>query len=486
VESALLRKYSQVFQSNRLGAKACELYAQRRRALLENLSSLCVFAGVDRFPGGEEVWSYSYDRHIQDPAFLYLTGVNQPGAFLALDPQASDPDAREVLFLPAKQSDREFWDGAMLGLAEDAGESLAEMQVLTGFATILPARLFWNWVRERLPKLHRDHVFAFWHEYLDPLSHKLRQTKTDHNWVLHTKLQKVMQRVAPQMELRSVAPLHMHLRIPLDKARVAMAKTAQVWTRDAFTSTLKEFDSFENEREVAAFIEREMRKNGDDGLAFPTIVACANNACTLHYVKSDEPLIEGRLLLLDFGVRCGSLCSDISRTIPVGGRFNPLQRLLYEIVLDTQRNHQANVKPGRTLRELNLQAWDYLEELLRVRFLSKGGHMRREYPRKLVGAVNPNQPLSKGPHGISHLIGEQVHEGDPFRTYQDHPLRPGMMISNEPGLYGHFVAEIGGERYEETIGIRIEDDLLVTAKGCLNLSQGIPKDPAELELLLQH
>jgi Xaa-Pro aminopeptidase len=262
-----------------------------------------------------------------------------------------------------------------------------------------------------------------------------------------------------------------------------MAKQVQVWTKQAFETTLRDLHTMQNERDVAASLEYEFRKRSDDGLAFPTIVASGDNACTLHYAKCDEGLMNGRLLLLDFGVRHGSLCSDISRTVPIGGKFNPLQRLLYQIVLDTQAFHQNQVKPGKTLRELNLKAWEYLEELLRVRFLAKGGQMQRQYPRQ---PLDPSKPFSKGPHGISHLIGEQVHEGDPFRAYQDKPLRAGMMISNEPGLYGTFIAKFDGIRYEETIGIRIEDDLLITAKGCQNLSQDIPKNPDELELLLNH
>jgi len=478
VLSALLRKYSQVFQSAWLGTSPREVYAQRRRVLLDNLSSVCVFAGVERIPGSEESWSYNYDRHIQDPAFLYLTGINQPGCLLVLDPLAPKGSAHEILFLPPKRSEREFWDGAMLGVPkDDDAVVLQEMRDLTGFSDIRSAKDFHAWIRDRVTHLRRNHLFAYWHEYVDAQSQELRQGQNDHNWELRVRLQKLLKQNAPQVQLRTVAPLHMHHRIPLDAKRVHMARTAQTWTRDAFIETLQELPKLRNERDVRLLLEYKLQRQSDDGLAFPTIVASGDNACTLHYVKDDEPLQPGRLLLLDFGVRCGSLCSDISRTIPQGGRFNPLQRLLYQIVLDTQKYHQAAVKPGKTLRELNRAAWEHLELLLTTRFLSKGGHMRRQYPLR---------PESKGPHGISHLIGEQVHEGDAFRVYQDQPLRPGMMISNEPGLYGFFQAEFEGKVYAETIGIRIEDDLLVTSRGCSNLSAQIPKEVEDLELILTH
>jgi len=475
---ALLRKYSQVFLSARLGTTPSAVYAQRRRVLLENLSSVCVFAGVERIPGNEESWSYNYDRHIQDPAFLYLTGINQPGCLLVLDPLAPKGQPQEYLFLPLKRTEREFWDGAMLGVPMDGDESvLQDMHTLTGFSEILPAKDFHAWMRNRVAHLRRNHLFAYWHEYLDAQTQELHQVQVDHNWELRNRLLKLLKQCAPQVQLRSVAPMHMHHRIPLDAKRIAMAREAQGWTRTAFVELLQQFSNLKNERDVRLLLDHELQRQSDDGLAFPTIVAGGDNACTLHYVKDDEALELGRLLLLDFGVRCGSLCSDISRTIPIGGRFNPLQRLLYQVVLDTQKHHQAAVKPGKTIRELNQSAWEYLEEQLRVRFLSKGGQMRRQYPL---------HPESKGPHGISHLIGEQVHEGDAFRVYQDQPLRPGMMISNEPGLYGFFQAEFGGKLYAETIGIRIEDDLLVTSRGCTNLSAQIPKEVDDLELILIH
>jgi Xaa-Pro aminopeptidase len=183
-------------------------------------------------------------------------------------------------------------------------------------------------------------------------------------------------------------------------------------------------------------------------------------------MKKDCEIENGNLILLDFGCRYNTVCSDISRTIPANGKFNPLQALLYNIVLDTQKFHEKNVKPGLTLKELGKKAWDYLEELLAIRFTSKGGVAKRSYIIR--------------PHGISHLIGDIVHEGDKSRAYLEDPLKPGMLISNEPGIYGCFELEINGILYSEHIGIRIEDDLLITKNGCENLSKEIPKEIKEI------
>jgi len=215
-----------------------------------------------------------------------------------------------------------------------------------------------------------------------------------------------------------------------------------------------------------------MLSQTNNGLAFPSIVATGKNACTLHYAKKDCEIKDGNLILMDFGCRYNAVCCDISRTVPANGKFNPLQKLLYNIVLDTQKFHEKNVRAGLTLKELGKKAWDYMEKLLEERFTAKGGKMKRRYVEK--------------PHGISHLIGDIVHEGASNRSYLEEPLKPGMLISNEPGLYGHFTLSISGITYSEHIGIRIEDDLLITKNGCKNLSADIPKEVRAIEQLFSH
>lgn len=468
----LLRQYSQVFLSEGMGEDPSLVYGQRRREHLQALGSLCVFAGLDRLPGTESVWFRSSERLVQEPALLYLTGINQPGVCLVLNPLSKTPNGREVLFLPPKDCSREFWDGTRLGISEGGGkeESLQELRRVTGIATILPQNTFNSWMREVLQKLPCNHFYAFFHEYIDA-GGQVRKITTDYNWQMRKKLLAMVSAVRPGLELKSAAGVHFHLRGPLDLRRQRSAARAQAITRQAFLELLPELSNFTNEAQVDHRLRYLLQKNGQSPLSFPSIIAAGRGAGVLHYQKKDEPLYPGQLLLLDFGIRHGQVHSDISRTVPLNGRFNPLQALLYQIVLDTQKFHQKQVRAGRSLEELESKSWEFLEELLRVRFLSKGGRMRRSYTGK--------------PHGISHLIGEQVHEGDPFRLYRFQPLRAGHMISNEPGLYGWFSARVGGELYEGEMGIRIEDDLLVTEKGCINLSREIPKEIAELESLIK-
>lgn len=469
IMDSLLRKYSQVFWSTGLGKEAPAVYASRRKALLDRLTSVCIMAGTSRAPGSDHVWTQIGNRQVQDPALLYLTGINQPGIILVLDPLAKKVADQVILFLPAKDSKREFWDGVQLGLpvpeTPEYQPSLTELQRLTGITQIQAATSFKMWFAQRLSRLRTGHVYSFWLEFETPTG--VQRVDSDHHWEFRKTLRRLLSREGRALELRNVASLHLSLRSVLDPFQVKMARTAQAYTRQAFLELLPRFSQHTSERTLCAELEYRMLRHTDEGLAFPTIVASGSGACILHYQKKDEPLVPGDLVLLDFGCRVGSLCSDISRTVPVSGRFNPLQRLLYQIVLDAQRFHQKSVKPGALLRDLNKKTWTYLEEQLRDRFFALGGTAERSY--------------SFNPHGVSHLIGEQVHEGDPFRLYQDQPLRPGQMLSNEPGLYGRFSLAIDGVLYHGAIGIRIEDDLLVTEKGCVNLSASIPKTIDEIE-----
>lgn len=457
-----MNRYSQVFFAPSGGISAVETYRSRRSSLLQRLDSVGVFEGIVRAPGTEEVFSDTWTRFIQDPAFLFLTGVNQPNCKLLLNPFAENPAEREVLFLPPKDANKEFWTGAKLASSE---ECLEEMRRLTGFETILPVDDFWKYLSAVVERFRLESIEAFYLEFLSGV--KRKAVTDDHNAMFASELK---WRFEPRTKIRSLADKHFALRIILDDDRVRDVRRAEDISRKAFVELLENLENLKTEREAGLFLDYRMRLRSDGDLAFPTIVAGGENACCLHYVKKDEPLEPGKLLLLDFGVRMGTQHSDISRTVPVGGRFNPLQRILYSIVLAAQKFHQGNVKPGRTLAELDGLVWDYILDALERRFVSLGGKFRLLYDRR--------------PHGVSHLIGEQIHEGDPFRFYAGRPLEPGMLISNEPGLYGYFEIELENVRYAENVGIRIENDLLVTETGSEDLSTDIPREIDEIEMLL--
>lgn len=458
-----MNRYSRVFISPSGGESAAEMYHLRRVALIRKLDTVGGFCGVDREPGTEEAFAQVWNKMIQDPAFLFLTGINQAGCKLLLDPFAGDPDDREVLFLPKKNPAQEFWTGEKLGLS---GENLAEMQRLTGFKRILPESDFWNFLSRLSENYRLDSVGVF---HLDfPSGEKALRIDDDHNAAFARRISSLLGR---GLRVKSIAEEHFSERVVLDERRISDSRKAQASTRAAFVEFLKKLKDFKTERDAQLFLDYRMLVRSDGDLAFPTIMACGENACCLHYVKNDEPLESGKLLLMDFGVRAGTQHSDISRTVPVNGRFSPLQRLLYSIVLDAQKFHAKNVKPGERLADLDPAVWDFIHSALEDRFVSQGGSYKLLYDKR--------------PHGVSHLIGEQIHEGDPFRLYMRRPLEPGMLISNEPGLYGRFELELSGVRYAEDVGIRIENDLLVTDDGCEDLSAEIPREIDEIEGLLR-
>jgi len=207
------------------------------------------------------------------------------------------------------------------------------------------------------------------------------------------------------------------------------------------------------EYQVAATTTSLMLERGCEGNAYSPIVASGPNATTLHYSQNTRMMQAGELVLMDVGSECGGYATDITRTVPVSGKFAPRQRELYEIVFGAQNAAIAALKPGVTLPQLNQIVRDYLD-----------GH-----GRDLEGG-SLGRYLT---HRVSHGVGLAVHD-DPAASSTE-PLQAGMVITIEPGLYIP----------EEKIGIRIEDTLLVTENGCRNLSAGLPREPAEIERAME-
>ncbi len=469
----LLKKYSQVFPVGLAGTQFPKLLKNRRKKLLDKLEGPCVFAAVPHEPGAENIWIMNGLRIFQEPAMIHLTGINQPKVLLYLNPKGAE---KEVLFLPEKDSKKEFWDGVRFGLdsnnSQKGKELLEDVQSLTGINKVLPLHLFESFYVSQVKKLRPKLSFSFFHLYEEGDKKNAKKVTGDHNWSFSQKLmaleKKALGKNKPQH--KTIAPLHFKQRLPLDNFQVKDVLKAQKITGKAFEDTLARLPNFKNENQLSRYLEYKMLYESEFGLSFPSIVASGKNATVLHYLKNDGPLQKDKLILLDFGVRYGTMHADISRTIAQNGKWNPLQKLLYNIVLAAMKFNEKNAMAGATIRQLNTKVWDFIETELERQFFKKGGRAKREYDFQ--------------PHGVSHLMGEQEHDGDPFRVYQDEPLEPNIQISNEPGIYGHFTMELGGKLYSEDIGIRIEDNLLIGEKRSLNLSRSIPKEIGDLERLI--
>lgn len=458
--------YSGIFRDGGAGRYAKRRFRERRKKLMDEVNMLTVLTGVPYGPGQETLWTYAHAPTYQEPSVMYLTGVNQTEVILLLDPHSRESD--EILFVKKKDPTREFWDGIRFGVGDPKSER--EAKQVTGIQDVRDIDDFEAVFKERFSKQRKKQVGTFWLEGVR--NGKWQAIKSDHNWHFKQHIQRLLRKwKAPKDALHNIMETHFDLRLPLDKYDVANTLKANRITGTAFKETLGRFHEFKNECEIQGFLEGQMTMRSPYGLSFPSIIASGHNATVLHYLKNDDPFKKNEMVLMDFGVRWMTMHADISRTVPASGRYNPLQKLLYEIVLKAQLEVQKQARAGRTIQDLNRICWDTVNHYLETDFRSQGGKYKLKYEDR--------------PHGVSHLIGEQEHDGDPFRNYAVQPMKPGWLISNEPGLYGEFKVRLNGKTYDQEIGIRIEDNILITEKGCRNLSQSIPKRVQDIEALMK-
>lgn len=458
----LLQEYSGVFLDDGLGAEVRERYRERRRRLMSRAGHPVLIRGIDEGPGGANVWPVLYEVVYQEPAMLYLTGVNQLKTALFLDPETGD----EILFVGKKDPHLEFWEGTRFGVGNP--ESEAVMRELTGVAQVKDIVQLFDFLAARFSGNRSPlSLGLLWHESKD--QGKLAK---DSNYVFKEELLRwLVTSGFSHISVGNIAPLLWEERAIPDEADIRNLKEAVRITGTAFRDILPFISNMGNEGEVTAALNGAIRRQSYFGNSFPSIVAGGKNGTVLHYNKNNDPLNKDDLLLLDFGAKWYGMNADISRTVPVSGTFNPLQRLLYDIVLSAQSKVEQEVKAGVTIQHLNMLCWEFVTAEIDRNILKKGGVAKF--------------PYDKAPHNVSHLLGLQVHDGDPFRNYRTEPLREGMVITNEPGVYGYFELMAEGRLWAGHVGIRIEDDLLVTAGGCVNLAQEIPKKADEIERLMQ-
>ena len=275
---------------------------------------------------------------------------------------------------------------------------------------VRPVDELWGFV-EKLAAEHGsgksavDHAYAFYYE----------KFKGDHNEKLRNDMRKALRRY--KMSVRSCADMHFEDRLVLEPERIADARMAQQITDEAFRALLSEMKNMKSERDAALFLNYEMQRRGDGDLAFPTIAAGGKNACCLHYVKNDEALRDGELVLFDFGVRFGSLHSDISRTIPVNGKFNPLQKMLYEIVLESAKVYQRVVRPGVSLKEIGMICWEFIMMELERR-LVKGAKGSLGKERSLRDVSRDNLDGLVGIQVVVRVYALLLVFGKVFRTHR--------------------------------------------------------------------
>ena len=274
---------------------------------------------------------------------------------------------------------------------------------------------------------------------------------------------------------KDISSLIAQMRLIKSKPEIKLIKKAISITRDAHHEAMRFDKKDKNEYELQAEIEYIFKKSGSYSDAYSSIVASGDSANTLHYIANNKPLLDNTLILIDAGCEYDYYASDITRTIPVNGKFSPAQKELYKMVLKVQLKIINMIKPGVKRTKLQKEA-----EVLLTKGMVKLGILKGNH-KKLIKKQKHKKYY---PHGIGHWMGLDVHDEAPYRDKNDKeiPLQKGMVLTIEPGIYISKDDKSVPKKYRG-IGIRIEDNILVTKDGHKNLSSKIAKSVKEVETM---
>lgn len=396
---------------------------------------------------------YPY-RH--DSYFYYLTGFLEPESVLVL---VADPEAgpRSILFCRERHPERETWDGFRHG-PEGARERF-------GFDEAQPiARL-----DEAMAALLADRE-ALWY----PVGADPEWDARAMRWLNAVRANARSGVAAPQQLHDVRAPLD-EMRLVKDAQELAVMRRAAAISTGAHRRAMQAARPGRNEYEIEAELLYEFRRHGAQFPAYWPIVAGGANACVLHYVANDAPLADGALLLIDAGCELDGYAADITRTFPVGGRYSGAQREVYELVLAAQAAAMGEVRAGRP--------WNAPHDAA-VKVLAQGMIDLKLLEGSLDAVLEKEAYKRFYMHRTGHWLGLDVHDaGDYKRAGAWRALAPGNVLTVEPGLYIRAAGDVP-ERLHD-IGVRIEDDVLVTAGACEVLTAAAPKAIAEIEALMR-
>jgi Xaa-Pro aminopeptidase len=440
-------------------------YAARRAALIAQMHAKG--GGVAIIPTAPEVMrnrdaDYPY-RH--DSYFYYLSGFTEPDAVIVL---VAGKTNQTILFCREKNLEREIWDGYRYG-PEAAREAF-------GFDVAFPVAA----QDAEMPKLMADAPALFY-----ALGSTPRLDAQVQGWLQSVRMQ-ARAGVAAPSAVHDVHVLLDEMRLFKDAEEVAVMKRAAAISSQAHRRAMQVSRPGLREYHLEAELLHEFRRQGSQFPAYGSIVATGANACVLHYRAGDAEIRNGDLVLIDAGCELDSYASDITRTFPANGKFSGPQKTLYEIVLAAQNAAIAETRPGKRFIDGHDAA---------VRVLAQGMLDTGLLDKNKVGALE--DVIEKGAyrqfymHRTGHWLGMDVHDvgeyrdavaaGDekPWRT-----LQPGMMLTVEPGIYVR--PEPGVPEQFWNIGIRIEDDALVTENGCEIITHDAPKTVADIEAVMKH
>lgn len=411
-----------------------DLFIKNRRKYKESLpqDAVSVFASNLALPtNADGSWG-----SIQNSTFYYLTGIDQEDCYLIITPET------ELLFIKESSDDIKLWEGAKL--------SRSEAQQISGIKNIFWLTEFWGKLTEILKEKNELYL------YRDTIQKsKFKSFKSNNERLFDQVFEQF-----PHLEIRNQEKLVNQLRMVKEDAEIEAIQKAIGITHQGLIKAAKAIRPGRYEFEIEAEISYAFTMNRSRFHAFPPIVASGLNSCILHYVENNRRLRDGELLLIDFGAEYANYKGDITRVLPVNGKFSERQAAVYSSVLNVLKSVQKSMKPGNTIDELKKETIELISEEIVNLGLTTGAALK----------ADPKIVLKYFPHGVSHSLGLDVHDvGD--KTTR---LTKGMVLTCEPGIYIQ----------EENIGIRLENDILITDTGNINLSAEIPIEMEEIEKLM--
>lgn len=430
-------------------------YAQRREQLMAKIGKgTAIFRSAPMAVMHNDV-EYNFR---QDSDFFYLTGFNEPEAVAILAPHHEEH--KFVLFVQPKDLEKETWTGYRVGVeAAKARFGADEVYPIAELEEKLPQylekadRIYYRIGRDRA---FNDKVLRHWQKLLATYPRK---------------------GYGP-IALEDPAPVLHPMRQVKSEAELELMRTAAKIAVDAHNHARDFAHPGRYEYEVQAEIEHIFRRRGALGPAYPSIVASGANACVLHYTENTRQMQEGDLLLIDAGCAYEYYNSDITRTFPINGKFTPEQKAIYEIVLEAQKQSIAQVQPGTPYQQTHDAAVRVIVEGLLDLGLLQGD---------IEEIIKEEKYKPFYMHRTGHWLGLDVHDVGVYQHGEmPHNLEPGHVLTVEPGIYiSPYIKPVEGQPEIDPkwhgIGIRIEDDVLVTATGCEILTEGVPKAIEDLE-----
>lgn len=404
-------------------------YIARRQEVFEKMeknSVLILFSGIETHVSADEYAPFEANRN-----FFYLTGLRRDRMILVMDKAAKEP--KTTLYIEEADPTVVRWTGKKV--------SVEEAKEITGIENVSYIDSFEGMMSRIMTREDVEYLYfdCYREQYDDMPDYNTLKAKEFAGKYLG-------------VTIKNLHPIVAKMRMQKDADEVALIKEAVRVTDEGLKNVLKNLKPEQKEYQAQANFEYIVHYLGGERPSFATIAGSGMNGTMLHYETNRDTCKDGDLLLLDLGTKWEGYCSDITRTYPVNGKYSERQRQVYDIVLKANREVAKAAKPGMTTVELN----DICKKVLAEGCIE-------------LGLIKEEKEIGKYyMHGVSHHLGIDVHD---VTVASNAALRPGAVITDEPGLYID----------EWAIGIRIEDDLLITEDGCEVLSEGIMRDPDEIE-----